>query len=179
MTLTPTKINNCYLIDNFYHTDHRGSFTKFYNDREFHKFGFQFTPKESYFSKSKKNVIRGMHYQKIPNHHDKLVTCIQGKILDVILDLRIDSETFGKFDSFYLDQKNNKSIFISAGVAHGFLTIEDDSITLYNVTTGYDKNSDCGILWNSFGFDWPILDPIISERDNDFSLFSHDHNFLT
>jgi len=178
MTATPTKIKNCYLIDNFCQTDQRGSFTKFYNDNEFHQLGIQFTPKESYFSKSKKNVIRGMHFQKIPHDHDKLVTCIQGKIIDVILDLRSDSETYGQFDSILLDEKNNKSIFISSGVAHGFLAVEDDSITLYNLTSGYDKNSDSGVLWNSFGFDWPISDPIISERDNDFPSFSRDHNFL-
>lgn len=178
MIAIPTKIKNCYLIDNFCQTDQRGSFTKFYNDSEFHQLGIQFTPKESYFSKSKKNVIRGMHFQKIPHDHDKLVSCVQGKIVDVILDLRADSVTYGEFDSFLLSEKNNKSIFIAAGVAHGFLAVEDDSITLYNVTSGYDKNSDSGILWNSFSFDWPISEPIISERDNDFPSFYRDHNFL-
>lgn len=178
MIATPTKIKNCYLIENFCQTDQRGSFTKFYNDSDFHQLGIEFTPKESYFSKSKKNVIRGMHFQKMPHHHDKLVSCVQGKFIDVILDLRPDSETYGQSDSFLLDEKYNKSIFITSGVAHGFLAVEDDTIALYNVTSGYSKNSDSGILWNSFGFDWPISDPITSERDNSFPSFCRDHNFL-
>ncbi len=85
----------------------------------------------------------------------------------VILDLRIDSETFGEYAAIELAQFKN-SVFIPRGCAHGFLTISSDATVIYNVSTVYNADADLGILWDSFGFDWPVINPILSERDQNF-----------
>ena len=97
-----------------------------------------------------------------------MVTVIQGKIIDVILDLRKKSKTFKKFISVELSRDNRKSIFIPKGIAHGFGSLCDNSIAYYMVTTEYSPSHDKGIRYDSFGFKWPILNPIISNRDMNF-----------
>ena len=125
----------------------------------------KFTPRETYYNISNKNVIRGMHFQVPPYDHSKLIKCVRGEILDVILDIRKESSTYLKYDVISLNENDNKSIFLPKGIAHGFLSKKKNTIVLYHVSSVYNPNCDKGILWNSFGFDWPTNNPILSNRD--------------
>ncbi|MCB0700835.1 MAG: dTDP-4-dehydrorhamnose 3,5-epimerase family protein, partial [Chitinophagaceae bacterium] len=148
--------------------DDRGSFIKTFHETTLAEQGIRFALKESYFSLSKKGVIRGMHFQTPPHHHAKIVFCPQGAILDVIVDLRQDSKTFGQYFAQELSADNHKAYYIPKGFAHGFKSLTDDAITYYLVSSEYSKEHDTGILYNSFGFDWGVDAPIISERDLSF-----------
>jgi len=167
MKVISTEFNGLYIIENFFEEDQRGSFTKVFSNELFEKYGIKFIPKEIYYSISHKDVIRGMHFQIPPMDHDKLVYVVSGSIIDVVVDLREKSKTFGKYFSAQLDANRN-SILIPSGFAHGFKSLKDNSIVVYNQTSCYSKEHDSGILWNSFGFDWEIQDPILSERDKSF-----------
>ena len=172
MNFESLEIEGAFLVHNFFAEDYRGSFVKTFHIEEFKKIGFQGSFEESYYSKSFKNVIRGMHFQLPPNDHEKLVYVSDGSILDVVLDLRRESVTYGKHVSVRLDAFGN-SIFIPKGCAHGFLTISENATVIYNVTTVYNKEADAGILWNSFGMNWKVDAPILSQRDINFSQFSN------
>jgi dTDP-4-dehydrorhamnose 3,5-epimerase/CDP-3, 6-dideoxy-D-glycero-D-glycero-4-hexulose-5-epimerase len=164
-------IEECYLVKNFVSHDIRGTFVKTFHEEEFRNAGLQTEFKESYYSLSKKNVIRGMHFQTPPSAHDKLVYVTYGSILDVVLDIRKDSATYGKSISVQLNALND-SIYIPKGCAHGFLTLSDEALVVYNVSSVYNPSADRGLLWNSFDFDWEITDPIISDRDSAFESFT-------
>lgn len=141
--------------------DERGFFQKIYSDK---KMNF----KEQYFSVSKKNVLRGIHFQLPPHDHEKLVYCVKGKVLDLIIDLRLKSPNFMKFKTIILDDSITNAIYIPKGFGHGFLSLSHESILNYNTSTVYEEKSDHGIHWSSIGYDWPISKPIISHRDNKF-----------
>ena len=116
--------------------------------------------------------VRGMHFQLPPHDHEKLVYVPKGSILDVIVDLRKKSKTYKKFISVNLSDENKKSIFIPKGLAHGFKSLENDTITVYNVATEYNPIADMGIKFDSFGFNWETEEPIVSERDSAFDFFN-------
>ena len=109
-----------------------------------------------------------MHFQLPPNDHEKLVYVPKGSIIDVVIDLRKESKTFKQFISVELSDENKRSIFIPKGLAHGFKSLNNDTITVYNVSTEYDEKSDQGITYNSFGYNWNVKDPLLSERDKTF-----------
>ena len=117
-------------------------------------------------SKSKKNVLRGLHMQT-KKQQGKYITVVKGKILDVCVDCRKKSKTFGKFHKVILSENNGKSIFIPPGFLHGFLGMEKENIVVYGCTNYRDKNSEIGVLWNDkdLNIDWPIKKPIISNKD--------------
>jgi dTDP-4-dehydrorhamnose 3,5-epimerase len=169
MTLEKTNLNDVFIINNFNVNDERGMFVKTFNKNLFNELNLNFEIRESYFSISKRNVIRGMHFQLPPHDHEKLVYVPQGAILDVVVDLRKKSHTYGKCISVELSDQNKKSIFIPKGFAHGFKSLLDDTITVYNVATEYNSTVDSGIHYNSFGFNWKIDNPIISQRDSAFA----------
>ena len=125
--------------------------------------------KKSYFSTSATDVIRGMHFQLPPYQHSKIVFCPFGAILDVIVDLRKQSTTFGQHYSQILSAENHKAYYIPEGFAHGFKSLSEGAMTYYLVSSEYNKDSDTGIRYDSFGFDWGIANPIISERDLSFA----------
>lgn len=120
----------------------------------------------SVVSKSKKNVLRGLHMQKV-NPQGKYVSVVKGKILDVAVDCRRNSKTFGKHYKINLSEKNAKSVFIPAGFLHGFLGLENENIVVYGCTKYRNKNSETGVIWNddSLNIKWPIKKPIISNKD--------------
>jgi dTDP-4-dehydrorhamnose 3,5-epimerase/CDP-3, 6-dideoxy-D-glycero-D-glycero-4-hexulose-5-epimerase len=151
--------------------DTRGVFVKTWNSELFSDNGVSFQSLESFYSISAKDVLRGMHFQLPPYQHAKLVYCPIGSILDVILDIRIDSPAFGKCVAIELSETNNKAIYLPEGCAHGFLSLSDNSMTVYQVSTIHSPAADQGILWNSFGFNWPIDSPLISSRDSEFPEF--------
>jgi dTDP-4-dehydrorhamnose 3,5-epimerase len=109
-----------------------------------------------------------MHFQLPPHQHSKIVFCSKGAILDVIVDLRKDSPTFGQFHAEELSESNHLAYYIPEGFAHGFKALTDDALTYYLVSSEYHKDSDTGIRWDSFGFNWNCNNPIISERDKSF-----------
>jgi len=167
MKLISTDFDGLFIIENFFAKDSRGSFTKVFNIDFFEKYGVHFIPKEIYYSISHKDVIRGMHFQSPPMDHSKLVYVTSGCIIDVVLDIRKESKTYCKYFSIQLNTNQN-SILIPSGFAHGFRSLENNTIVVYNQTSVYSKVNDFGILWNSFGFNWEIRNPIISERDKSF-----------
>ncbi len=148
--------------------DARGGFVKTFNESALKEAGIEFELKESYFSISNKDVIRGMHFQLPPHHHAKIVFCPQGAIIDVIVDLRKDSSTYGQYYATELSAENHKAYYIPEGFAHGFKTLTDDAITYYLVSSEYNQANDTGILYDSIGYDWEVAAPIISARDLSF-----------
>lgn len=175
MIIEKTLLKDVFILNNFNVSDDRGVFVKTFNKNTFNELNLNFEIRESYFSISKRNVIRGMHFQLPPHDHEKLVYVSKGAILDVVVDLRKKSPTYRKYISVELSDQNNKSIFIPKGFAHGFKSLLNDTITVYNVTSEYNTKADTGIHYNSFGFDWEVDHPKISQRD---SVFSGLNNFL-
>jgi len=145
--------------------DDRGLFIKTVHIRAWSELGIEFNLREEFYSISKKDVIRGMHFQAPPAAHQKVVTCLRGTILDVLVDLRKDSPMFGKHLSLELTDSNRQILFIPVGVAHGFLSQTKDSLVIYKTDREYVKELDRGIHFQSFGFSWPVDDPIVSSRD--------------
>lgn len=166
-----TEFVGLYIIQHKVFTDERGLFIKTYNKSIYKKFGIELEIKERYISVSQKDVIRGMHFQTPPFDHLKLVTVMQGSILDVVLDIRKESKTYGQCFSITLKAEEGKTMCIPKGFAHGFRSLENNTIVEYNQTTEYAPNNDTGIKYSSIGFNWGIKDPIISERDNSFIFF--------
>ena len=167
MTFEEQSIKGVYLIHQFYAEDSRGSFSKTIHKDAFVEKGLPIHFEESYYSISAKNVVRGMHFQLPPHDHYKLVYVAQGEVLDVVLDLRKKSPTFRQAISVKL-KEHIHGLYIPTGCAHGFMALQDNTIMIYNVSTVYNKEADAGILYNSFGFEWPIEENILSKRDKSF-----------
>jgi dTDP-4-dehydrorhamnose 3,5-epimerase len=165
----------CLLLEPKSVKDSRGQFVKTYHEGEFKTAGLNIEIKEEYYSVSHKNVIRGMHFQRPPFAHDKLVHCINGSALDVLLDLRC-GRSYGRVATTELTSENQRLIFIPKGVAHGFAALIENTVMLYKTSTVYKPEADLGIRWDSFGFNWRVVDPIISHRDLQHVVFS---NFIT
>lgn len=153
------------LLQAFKFVDDRGEFVKTYNQDAYEKLGIPLTPKEIVFSVSRKNVVRGMHFQTPPSDHQKLVSCASGAIIDVVVDLRVGSPAYGQWAAFELNECNRHTLLIPAGFAHGFLALEEKSLVTYCTDTGHDPDCDSGIRWDSFGYEWPVDHPVISEKD--------------
>ena len=147
--------------------DERGSFIKWYDDRAFAEHGLSACFKESYFSISDKNVIRGMHFQIPPADHEKCVSVSFGAIKDVVLDIRTDSPTYGQAMDVLLSAENHLALYIPRGFAHGFMSLEDHTIMNYLVATVHSPEHDKAIRWNSINYDWQNTSPIMSKRDRE------------
>lgn len=180
--ITPTDIGG-YIIENFFSVDNRGSFTKLFEQGFFSEKGIDFHFSESIVSRSDKNVVRGMHFQTF-HPQAKLVTVIRGRIYDVIIDLRKESETYGQWRGYYLSSENHRSLYVPKGFAHGFLSLEDNSEVLYHCDGEYDKGSDTGIIFNDddIAIDWPteISKITVGNRDRGlmtFKEFDREHEF--
>lgn len=165
MQLIATKLHGVYVIEQDVFKDKRGAFVKTFQRSFFTAHGLECDFFENYYTKSHEDVIRGMHFQTPPHDHAKLVTVIQGTIIDVILDIRRGSPTFGQHVEIELSRENRRSIYISRGLAHGFGTLSDSAIAYYMVTSEYAPEHDKGIRFDSFGYRWPITTPIVSDRD--------------
>jgi dTDP-4-dehydrorhamnose 3,5-epimerase len=148
--------------------DARGIFIKTFHREIFREHGMDFAPHEEFFSTSAKHVLRGMHFQLPPAAHAKLIYCIAGRVLDVILDLRKNSPTFGRSCARELSAANHEMFFIPVGLAHGFLALDDGATMVYQTSTVHSPAHDAGIRWDSFGFKWPVDHPSLSERDQKF-----------
>lgn len=179
MEFEPTPIAGAFLLRPKVFADERGTFVKVFHQPTFAKRQLEFQTAESFYSTSCRGVIRGMHFQVPPAAHHKLVYCSAGRVLDVILDLRRGSPSEGAWFRTELSQENAHQLFIPAGVAHGFQSLEDGSTIIYSVTTAYQPDADTGVRWDSFGLDWPIADPLLSTRDREFpSVAEFDSPFI-
>jgi dTDP-4-dehydrorhamnose 3,5-epimerase len=146
--------------------DERGHFFESYQREAFTKNGIPFEFVQDNQSFSSAGVLRGLHYQNEPFAQGKLVRVITGKVLDVAVDIRLDSPTFGQYQSFILDATLQNMVYIPAGFAHGFAALED-SIFSYKCTNVYNKASESGIIWNDsdLNIDWQIEKPNVSQKD--------------
>lgn len=151
--------------------DQRGCFVKTYHKAMCTELGVNLDIREEFYSISHKNVLRGMHFQLPPYAHEKLVYCTQGAVRDVLLDIR-RGDSYGRVASVQLSRENGHLIFIPKGVAHGFVTLSKESLMLYKTSVEHMPELDCGIRWDTFGFDWGTHQPIISIRDQQHILFS-------
>lgn len=172
MELIPTILDGCFKIQPFFTQDERGKFVKTFHAERFAELGLPIDWREEYYSSSRKGVLRGMHFQMPPHDHEKLVYCMQGRVLDVVVDLRKASPTFGKHVAIELNAVRGDGLMIPKGMAHGFLALSEDILMTYKVTTVYVPSNDKGIHWNSFGANWGITEPIISARDAVHPAFS-------
>jgi dTDP-4-dehydrorhamnose 3,5-epimerase len=150
-------------------SDDRGDFTKLFHGDAFTALGLPFSPAESFLTRSKAGVIRGIHFQVGDAAHDKLVCCPKGRVLDVVVDVCPDSAHFNQPVAIELSEYSPTALLIAKGYGHGFLALDDDSWMLYSTTTVHNPALDRGVLWSSIAFDWPVQKPVISERDQEHS----------
>lgn len=168
LDISKSAIDGCFEIKPKIMKDSRGKFVKTFHRTYFEQNSLQTEFDEQYYSVSRKNVIRGMHFQKPPADHVKLVYCTSGEVFDVVLDIRHGSRTYGKTAFFELTAEKGNCVYIPRGMAHGFCVRSDEATMIYNVSSTYSELHDCGILWNSIGISWPTSDPIVSGRDGNF-----------
>lgn len=176
MKIIPTGFEDLVLLETTPVGDSRGQFRKLFNFDFFALHGLETEMKEFYYSVSRKNVIRGMHFQLPPFDHAKLVYVSRGRITDVVVDLRKSSATYGRFFSVELDDTGKQALYIPRGFAHGFLSNEEDTMVHYAQTSCYSPEHDSGIAYDSFGFDWGISNPIVSGRDLTFDKLVNFHS---
>ncbi len=168
MKVSDTQIAEVKLIEQFRHDDARGAFVKTFHATDFKKGGIDFNMQESFYSTSVQNVIRGMHFHTGEMAHDKIIFCTAGHILDVALDIRKGSATYGQYVSAELSFENNNALYIPKGFAHGFCTLSASATTFYLVSGVYSAAHDAGVRYDSFGMVWPTVTPILSDRDLGF-----------
>jgi len=180
MKITETGFDGLLIIEPVIHSDSRGYFLESYNSDTFRKAGISFTPVQDNESKSAMGVIRGLHYQLRPFDQAKLIRVIEGKILDVVLDIRKASKTFGKWFSIELDSENRKQLFIPRGFAHGFSVLSNFAVIQYKCDNIYKPAYERGISVNdpALGIDWKtdLSLAIISEKDLNHPHFHNAEN---
>ncbi len=168
MEIKPGKLKGTFEIILDPHADERGFFMRTYDDAIFKNYGLDKKwVQENHSRSEQKGVIRGLHFQLPPFAETKLLRCIRGKILDVFVDLRKGSSTFGQWDAIELSEENKKMVLIPRGFAHGFCTLTDISEVVYKVDNYYSPEHECGLLWNDpdLNINWPIDKPILSDKD--------------
>jgi dTDP-4-dehydrorhamnose 3,5-epimerase len=170
MQFLETKLSGVFEIIPRIFEDDRGYFYETYNVDLFRANGIPVDFLQDNQSFSKKGVVRGLHFQRAPYGQGKLVRVIQGAVLDVVVDIRPDSPTYGQYASFLLTAENKKMVYLPEGFAHGFSTLED-AIFSYKCTQVYHKASEGGILFNDpdLNIDWQVSDPVVSEKDLELS----------
>jgi len=170
--LLATAIPGCWIIEHQQIRDDRGSLTKVFQSSVLEAVGVTSGLREIFWTESGSGVLRGMHFQKPPFEQGKLVFVASGEILDVALDLRGPRRTPPNVVSLTLNAAEGRALWMPPGVAHGFLVTTSAAIVGYAVTSEYSSAHDQGVRWDSFGFEWPTADPLISARDSQFPRFS-------
>lgn len=173
-----TDIADLVIVNPFYANDDRGWFLKGFEKDVYKKLGLDYELNETFITKSKKNVIRGLHFQT-REPQSKLVSVITGEIYDVAVDLRKNSKTYGKWHAEILSEENHAHYFIPKGFAHGFLVLSEEAIVMYQCSGKYDKETDTGIIWNdkTLNIEWlGVENAIISKKDIDLQTFK---NFIS
>lgn len=166
MKISKAALQDVLIIEPNIFEDSRGLFFESFNSITWEQQGLPYQFVQDNQSFSSKGVLRGLHFQQGTHAQGKLVRVITGRVLDVAVDLRPESPTFGEWEFYDLDGKTNKMVYIPTGFAHGFLALED-SIFSYKCTAGYNKESEGGIIWNDpkLKIEWPINQPNVSEKD--------------
>jgi len=174
-----TPLPDLLVIEPTVFEDSRGYFFESYNKLIFKQLGLEMDFIQDNQSMSQKGVLRGLHFQNPPNAQGKLVRVIKGSVLDVAVDIRKRSATYGRSYSHVLSEQNKTMLWIPPGFAHGFLTLADETIFSYKCTEVYHKESEDAILWNDkdLNIDWNIAEPILSEKDKNSKAFK-DFNSL-
>jgi dTDP-4-dehydrorhamnose 3,5-epimerase len=173
MKFIPASLNGVYVMEVNRLEDERGFFARSFCADEFRNRGFGSRIAQCNISFNRlRGTLRGMHYQVSPKAEEKLVRCTRGSIFDVVIDLREDSATYLKWESFLIDAQSQRSLYIPAGCAHGFQTLEDNVEVFYQISEFYSADHARGILWNdpAFRILWPIADPVMSEKDRSYPL---------
>ena len=170
MEIQKTPLKDCFIVIRRVFRDERGFFYETYNKKAFGKAtGLEVDFVQDNQSKSSYGVLRGLHFQKGDMAQAKLVRVVKGKVLDIVVDLRKDSDTFGKQFSIVLNDTDHKQLFVPRGFAHGFITLSEESVFSYKCDNYYDGPSESGIIYNdaTLSIDWhlPEKDFIISEKD--------------
>ena len=167
MEIIKTPIKGLLVISPNIFGDERGYFFESWNKQTYKDIGLDVEFVQDNESLSQKGVLRGLHFQEPPFAQAKLVRVVKGSVLDVVVDIRKDSETYGQHFSLNLSEGNKKMIWIPSGFAHGFLTLEDDTIFTYKCTGMYNKDSECALIWNDLdlNINWGVKNPLVSEKD--------------
>jgi dTDP-4-dehydrorhamnose 3,5-epimerase len=174
MTVDRFEIEGLLLIKPAVFSDERGLFYETYSSNKYNAHGIPSSFAQDNESISKKNVLRGLHFQLPPHDQGKLVRVIKGAAIDVAVDIRKQSPTYGKHIMVELTEDNKHQFWIPSGFAHGFLSLTDETIFSYKCTNLYNKESESGLLWNDkdINIQWNIENPIVSEKDVHFAPFS-------
>ena len=177
MKFTETGFNGLFIVEPMVHIDKRGYFMESFNKDSFSRYGISFDPVQDNESRSVKGVIRGLHYQLKPYDQAKLIRVIEGKIMDVALDLRKSSKTFGRWFGVELDSESKKLLFIPKGFAHGFSVLSNNAVIQYKCDNFYNRGFDRGILLTdpAIAIDWKtdISSAIISDKDRNNPTFEN------
>jgi len=175
MKVEKTLLDGVMIIEPDVFTDERGYFFEGFQEKRYQEvLGSTERFVQDNVSLSQKGVLRGLHYQAPPFAMGKLVQALKGRVLDVAVDIRSGSPTYGQYVTVELSADNHKQLWIPAGYAHGFLALEDDTLFTYKCTNVYSREHDRGILWNdpSLGIDWGNDVPMVSEKDQKHPLFA-------
>lgn len=163
-----SRIEGCLEFRSKVFEDSRGFFVKTFSEKSFSALGIDTNFTETFYTVSGARVLRGMHFQLPPADHAKLVYCISGSIMDVGLDLRCGSPTFGEHEVVNLSAETNNAFYLPRGLAHGFYVVRAPAVVMYHVTSEHAPALDSGIAWDSFGASWPDANPLLSQRDAGF-----------
>jgi dTDP-4-dehydrorhamnose 3,5-epimerase len=180
-TFEPQSIPEVILVKPQVRGDARGFFKEHYKHSEFVAGGIPDTFIQDNHSRSKQTILRGLHYQKLPKPQTKLVSVIRGKILDVAVDIRTGSPSYGKYVAVELSDDNHYQLYVPAGFAHGFYVLSDSADLFYKVNGEYSLEHDRGVLWNdpTIGIVWPPGTPLLSDKDKvQPTLDNADNNFV-
>lgn len=171
-----TSIDGLLLLRPRAFADDRGSFMETWNEARFHELAGPYHFVQDNESTSRAGVLRGLHLQLAPNEQGKLLRVVRGAVLDVCVDVRKDSPTYGRHFKMRLDAVEGCMLWIPPGFAHGFLALEDDTVFAYKCTAPYDPKAERTILWNDqdLGIDWGIERPLVSAKDSNGSPFAGD-----
>ncbi|MDX9860811.1 MAG: dTDP-4-dehydrorhamnose 3,5-epimerase [Rhodospirillales bacterium] len=170
MDVKPTQIEGVKLLTPIRHQDARGAFSEIYNAERFREAGISCEFVQDNLSLSRlQGTVRGLHFQAPPHSQDKLVRVVRGAVLDVIVDIRAASSTYGRHEAFRLDATAGTQLFVPKGFLHGFCTLEPDTEVVYKVSAFYAPKADFSVLWNDpdLGIEWPVLpaEAILSPKD--------------
>ncbi len=164
--IKPSSIPGCVEIIPRIFEDDRGRFIKLFHHDFFIEHRLNAVYQEQYYSVSSQRVLRGLHFQTPPHAHIKLVSCITGSILDVVVDLRKNSSTYKKVFSLELSSRKGNMLYVPEGLAHGFYVLSSTCIFLSMNSKKYSTECDSAIRWNTIDYNWPDSNPIVSEKDN-------------
>jgi dTDP-4-dehydrorhamnose 3,5-epimerase len=164
----PLAVEGCLELRLEPSSDRRGSFLKWFHQSSFAALGVDLEVRELFVSRSATGVVRGLHFQRPPADVAKLVCCLEGAVVDAVIDLRVGSPTFGHHCSLELSDERGNAVYVPPGCAHGFYVTRGEAVVLYAQSGEHDAVLEGGILWSSAGIEWPAGGAIVSDRDAGF-----------